>query len=132
VLRTGVSGIGLAAVDARDARNQRLGEDAVVARAEATAPDRTLLLAPRPNPVRDGERSLLEFSLASRGPIELVIYGVDGRRVRTLVREEREAGVYREGWDGRDDGGQRVGSGIYYARLVAGPVRFTQAVSRIR
>ena len=132
VLRTGASGIGLEAVDARDARNRRLGEGAVVTRAEATAPDRTLLLAPRPNPVRDGELSLLEFSLAGRGPVELVIYGVDGRRVRTLVRGEREAGVYREGWDGRDDGGHRVGSGVYYAQLVAGPVRFTQAVSRIR
>src|SRR5262249_61881683 len=110
-LRTGASGIGLATVDARDARNHRLGEGAVVASAEASAPDRTLLLAPRPNPVLDGGPSLLEFSLASRGPVELVIYGVDGRRVRTLVREEREAGGYRQGWDGRDDGGAPVRPG---------------------
>jgi hypothetical protein len=131
-LRTGASGIGLETVDARDARNQRLGEGAVVLRAEATAPDRTLLLAPRPNPVRDTERSLLDFSLAERGMVELAIYGVDGRRVRTVVRGEREAGVYHEGWDGRDDGGHRVGSGVYYVRLAAGPARFTQVVLRIR
>jgi hypothetical protein len=131
-LRTGASGIGLESVDARDARNQRLGEGAVVLRAEATAPDRTLLLAPRPNPVRDAERSLLDFSLAERGLVELAIYGVDGRRVRTVVRGEREAGVYHEGWDGRDEGGHRVGSGVYYARLTAGPARFTQVVLRIR
>jgi hypothetical protein len=132
VLRTGESGIGLERVEARDARNQRLGDGELVARAEPTVPERTLLLAPRPNPVREGERSVLEFSLATRGMVELAVFGVDGRRVRTVVRAEREPGVYREGWDGRDDGGHWAGSGVYYALLVAGPARFTQRMIVIR
>jgi hypothetical protein len=132
VLRTGESGIGLERVEARDAQNQRLGDGELVARVEPTVPERTLLLAPRPNPVRGGERSVLEFSLATRGVVELAIFGVDGRRVRTVVRAEREPGVYREGWDGRDDGGHWAGSGVYYALLVAGPARFTQRMIVIR
>jgi len=132
VLRTGESGIGLDKVEARDAQNQRLGDGELVARVEQTVPERTLLLAPRPNLVRGGERSVLEFSLATRATVELAIFGVDGRRVRTVVRAEREPGVYHEGWDGRDDGGHRAGSGVYYALLVAGPARFTQKMIVVR
>jgi hypothetical protein len=48
--------------------------------------------------------------------------------VRTLVRERREAGVYREAWDGRDDGQHAVGSGVFYLHLVTGGRRFTKTL----
>jgi hypothetical protein len=37
--------------------------------------------------------------------------------VRTLVDGKRESGEYTEPWDGRDDAGKRLGSGVYYVRL---------------
>jgi flagellar hook assembly protein FlgD len=37
--------------------------------------------------------------------------------VRTLVNEEKNAGIHRAVWDGRDNGGNLVGAGVYFCRL---------------
>ncbi|HKQ57603.1 MAG TPA: putative Ig domain-containing protein, partial [Candidatus Eisenbacteria bacterium] len=118
-LRGGDAGIVLAHAEGRDAANRRLGEGELGVRVEAARPGWTVLLGPKPNPMRSGEGTELEFGLGEGGAVELMIYGVDGRRVRTLVQETREAGMYRERWDGRDDGGHGSPSGVYYARLLA-------------
>jgi hypothetical protein len=131
-LRAGPAGIELKRVKARDAANRERGEEEVTVSVEAARPGRTALLGARPNPARGPEGTELEFALAERGPVELAIYGVDGRRVRTLLREERAAGVYRTAWDGRDEAGRRAGSGVYYARLTAGGRRFTHTLVRVR
>jgi flagellar hook assembly protein FlgD len=49
--------------------------------------------------------------------VRLVIYDLRGRLVRTLIDEERGPGRYAVHWDGRDDRGTRVGSGVYLYRL---------------
>ena len=56
----------------------------------------------------------------------LVIFSVDGRRVKSLVSGVREAGEYRETWDGRSDDGLPVGNGIYYARLITAQGKFSR------
>jgi flagellar hook assembly protein FlgD len=52
--------------------------------------------------------------------ISLKIYNLLGQEVRTLVDETREAGYYTVTWDGRDDWGSEVASGVYFYRLTAG------------
>ena len=53
--------------------------------------------------------------------VDLRIYDVTGRLVRTLLDgEQRDAGYHLEMWNGTNDGGRRVASGIYFSRLVAG------------
>lgn len=47
------------------------------------------------------------------------IYDVLGHRVRTLVNKNEEAGVRTLLWNGRDDSGRRVDSGIYFCRVRA-------------
>jgi flagellar hook assembly protein FlgD len=47
----------------------------------------------------------------------LRIYNVAGRLVRTLVSGELAAGAYQRVWDGRDESGSLVGSGVYFYRL---------------
>jgi hypothetical protein len=54
---------------------------------------------------------------AGRAPVSLVVYDVRGRRVRTLVDAPQAAGRYRVDWDGRNDQGAPVGSGIYFYRI---------------
>ena len=44
---------------------------------------------------------------------------VQGRRVRTLVNENKPSGMYETEWNARDDQGQRVASGVYYYVLQA-------------
>jgi len=49
-----------------------------------------------------------------------VIYDVRGARVRTLVSGPKSAGRYVAQWDGRDDRGGRVSSGIYFYKMTTG------------
>ena len=52
--------------------------------------------------------------------MDLRIYDVTGRLVRTLVARELTHGPHSEVWQGRDDAGRPVPSGAYYVRLVTG------------
>jgi len=51
------------------------------------------------------------------GMVELSIYDVSGRRIRSLVSGATSAGTFRIDWDARNDGGQGVANGIYFAKL---------------
>jgi hypothetical protein len=53
-------------------------------------------------------------------PTTLRIYNVLGQLVRTLVDEPKEAGTYEVSWDGKDESGDQVASGVYLYRLEAG------------
>jgi YVTN family beta-propeller protein len=75
-----------------------------------------------PNPFNP--TTTIKYALAADGPVSLTIYDVRGSRVRELVNERQRADVYRVVWDGSNDNGERVASGMYFYRLVAGP--FTQ------
>jgi hypothetical protein len=52
--------------------------------------------------------------------VVLAVYSVDGRHVRTLVAREAGPGPVEVVWDGRDDDGRLVGSGLYFVKLAAG------------
>jgi len=72
--------------------------------------------APNPfNPV-----TTVRFEVAERAPVEVVIYGIQGRLIRTLVQEMKSPGRYEMLWDGRDDRGMSVGSGVYLCALRIG------------
>jgi len=72
---------------------------------------------PWPNPA-GGEAELI-FALPRAGPASLRIYDGQGRRIRILVGGDRPAGRQSAHWDGRDDAGHTVRSGVYFARLAA-------------
>ena len=52
--------------------------------------------------------------------MELAVYGLDGRLVATLVSEVRAKGSHVVEWNGMDDQGRTVASGIYLCRMEAG------------
>jgi len=124
-LAAGAPGVTIASVDARDLRNRKttLGRGRPVARVA------TSFMPAAPNPFQGA--TTLAFSLARPGPVELAIFSVDGRRVRTLSREAMEAGTYRPVWTGTDDHGQAVRPGMYYARLVTPDGCFTRTLVRV-
>lgn len=68
-----------------------------------------------PNPVTSAAQ--FAYSVTQTGMVELAIYDVAGRRVRSLVKGNTPAGTYRIEWDARDDGGQSLSAGVYFARL---------------
>ncbi len=57
---------------------------------------------------------------AGGADVDMSIYDVTGRHVRTLLDENRPAGVFSVQWNGEDDRGQRVASGVYFYRMRAG------------
>ncbi|UCB53008.1 MAG: T9SS type A sorting domain-containing protein [Candidatus Zixiibacteriota bacterium] len=68
--------------------------------------------------------SLIRFSLSGEGCTKttLKIYNILGREVRTLVDEQKCAGDYEILWDGKDDRGMEVASGVYFCRLTVGEI----------
>jgi hypothetical protein len=92
--------------------------DPATASVEGTIPTQLDLTSVTANPFTQG--SSLRYALPQAGTVDLGIYDVAGRRLKTLVQEGRPAGSFAADWDGRDDGGNPVPSGIYFARLRAG------------
>lgn len=83
-----------------------------------------------PNPFNPS--TTIRFDLPASGAVELSIYNAVGQRVRTLVRQVREAGVYSLAWDGRDGEGRELASGVYLCRMVTGEYRVTRKLALVR
>jgi hypothetical protein len=84
----------------------------------AMPPEHTELHQNRPNPFNPS--TVVRYDLAEPGTVSLRVYDVRGSLVRVLEQRERGAGRYEAGWDGRNDQGARVASGVYFYRLVVG------------
>ena len=68
-----------------------------------------------PNPFNS--RTVIRFALPTSDHVELSVYNLTGQKVATLVEGIREAGAYTVQWDGRDEGGRELASGVYLYRL---------------
>ncbi|MBD3290645.1 T9SS type A sorting domain-containing protein [candidate division KSB1 bacterium] len=72
-----------------------------------------------PNPFNSS--TVISYELAhNESHVELAIYNLLGVKVRSLVNEYQKRGHYSARWDGRDDNGQDVSTGIYFYSLKAG------------
>jgi ligand-binding sensor domain-containing protein len=73
-----------------------------------------------PNPFNPN--TTISFSLPAPGRVNLSVYSITGQKVRELLsdRTYRSYGTYRVVWDGKNDDGKAVSSGIYIARLESG------------
>jgi len=70
-----------------------------------------------PNPFNP--TTTIQFDLATAGQVELQVFDVAGHLVRTLASGVQEAGRHSVIWNGLDANGHRVGSGVYFYKLVA-------------
>ncbi len=92
------------------------GASTHVAEASApVAPSASSLEPNHPNPFNGTTK--IPYRLAVAGPVRLVIYNTLGQPVRTLVEEFQTAGSYEVRWDGRDQQGAAVATGVYLSRL---------------
>ena len=88
----------------------------------ATVPKTFYLSQNYPNPFNPTTR--MDVGLAAPSHLTVAIYNVLGQKVRTLVDEERGAGVQTMIWNGNTDAGIQVATGLYFVRMNAGS--FTQ------
>lgn len=65
-----------------------------------------------PNPSRGSTH--IRYSLAERSPVKIEVFDLVGRRVRTLVNSHQQAGQKQVEWNGEDDLGQPLNTGIYF------------------
>jgi enterochelin esterase-like enzyme len=84
----------------------------------ASLPQRFALEQNYPNPFNS--ETVIRFALPASEKVELALYNLAGQKVATLAEGVREAGAYTLRWDGRDDSGRELGTGVYLYRLQAG------------
>ena len=81
-------------------------------------PDKFSLLQNYPNPFNPN--TLIEYTLPQPSSVKLVIHNILGQKIRVMVDEYQPAGYKRILWDGRNEQGQMVKSGIYFYQLKVG------------
>lgn len=102
IISEGVFTVGGVSVKAREAMGQ---------------PDCFGLFQNYPNPFNAG--TSISYQLSEGSFVRLRVYDPSGQLVRTLVEEEQRAGNHIARWDGRDNSGRDVASGVYLYRLRA-------------
>jgi hypothetical protein len=70
-----------------------------------------------PNPFNP--QTTIAFAIKDRSHVTLRVYNVAGQLVRTLANESFDSGPHQKVWDGRNDAGQPVSSGVYFYKLVS-------------
>ena len=68
-----------------------------------------------PNPFNP--KTTIAFSLAKSAKVSVSIYNTKGQLVKTLVSGGKAAGLYKVEWDGKNNAGNKVSSGIYFTRI---------------
>ena len=81
-------------------------------------PDKFALFQGYPNPFNP--ITTINFSIPESGFVTLVIYNIMGQKVRELVDGNVQTGAHSVVWDGKDDSGETVSSGVYISRLKSG------------
>ena len=128
-IAAGNPGIGVERVIGRNAANAGISVKVGAPVAMTRIATITELQPVVPNP--SSGNAVLAFSLVKEGHVDLSIYSVDGRRIRTIASGVHAAGTYRFGWDGTDAQGSRLQSGVYFVRFEGPGVHKSRLVTLI-
>jgi hypothetical protein len=69
----------------------------------------------RPNPFNPS--TVIDYSVARKSQVNISVFNILGQTVKTLVDREADAGQYQAVWDGVDENGNQVASGIYFYKM---------------
>ena len=94
----------------------------------AEAPSRTVISQNYPNPFNPA--TTIQYRLPEAADVTLSLYNLRGQAVRTLVQENQKPGDHSTAWNGENEAGERVPSGVYVYRLQARAPDRTYTVSR--
>lgn len=84
----------------------------------AELPEKPMLINNYPNPFNP--ETTINFALSQKSNVALRVYDITGKLVKTLIEKETEAGYHSVSWDGTNESGKAVNSGLYLYRLDAG------------
>ncbi|MGH7452394.1 MAG: FlgD immunoglobulin-like domain containing protein, partial [bacterium] len=74
----------------------------------------------------------IKYQVPARTNVSLRVYNALGQEVRTLVNSVKDAGVYSAVWDGKDNNGRQLTTGIYLVRLEAGDFVMTRKMAMVK
>jgi hypothetical protein len=96
------------------------GDNELITSADEIVPEiaKAVLNQNYPNPFNP--TTTISFSMTSESKVNLNIYNIKGQKVKTLINDEMEAGKYSITWNGTDDNGKCVSTGIYFYKLNEG------------
>jgi hypothetical protein len=98
---------------------------------ETDVPSRTIVYGAAPNPFNP--RTIISFGLAEQATVNLRVYDVSGRLVRTLIGSETlEPGRHESDWYGRNEVGRSVAAGVYFYRFDAGEYSETGRMTLVK
>lgn len=83
-----------------------------------------------PNPFNP--TTTISFTLAKPGKTTLTIYNLKGQQIKRLVNEELPSGMHNVIWNGKDEKGRNVASGVYFYRLQSGNYQATQKMLLVK
>ena len=93
-------------------------------------PDQFALSQNYPNPFN--HNTTIEYQISRFGKVEVAVFDVLGRKIRTLVDAAQTAGYYRLQWNGLTDAGGDVASGVYLYRLRVGGYQQTRRLMLLK
>jgi len=83
-----------------------------------------------PNPFNAA--TLIQYDLPRPGRVKIEVFNILGERVKILIDEFQEAGYRNILWDGRDEGGAEVASGVYFYLIEAGDLVSAKRMTLVR
>lgn len=102
-----------------------------VANDDNTAPQiATGITSVYPNPFNPS--CSIRFHNDARGRVDVCIYNQRGQKVRTLASSDMDMGQHTLVWNGTDDAGNPVSSGVYYIRMTAGKHTYNRKIALIK
>ena len=115
----------ITAVDHAGNESEPASAGAVTGVAGPTIPETVALYQNSPNPFNP--TTVIRYDVPGRGAnVRIVVYDVTGRRVATLVDGQQSAGEKRVSWEGRNDRGAQVATGVYFYRMTTGEFSLTR------
>ena len=93
-------------------------------------PDSPQLAQNAPNPFNS--QTVLSYFLPEPSSVRLEVFTLTGQRVAVLHQGPQQTGYHRLRWDGRDDTGHLVASGMYLYRLITNEVMLTRKLMLLR
>jgi len=97
---------------------------------ETAIPNRFELYQNHPNPFNP--ETTIQFQLPKSGQVKIDIFNQLGQKVKTLLNEQKPAGTFEVRWNGVDDKGQPVVSGVYFYKMTAGKFTAIKKMALIR
>jgi hypothetical protein len=116
--------------DFRIVATSPLASTAVMESFDETQPQDFVLEQNFPNPFNSS--TIIRFALPADGAVELAVYNLAGQKVAALVDGERPTGAYAVRWDGQDDAGRSLASGLYLYRIKADDYEQTRKLLLVR